>query len=157
MSGKDSHSLPHVEKVGSPAVLYGFIGIILATVVYSLGFFKGLEDKLVSSLELYLWGEGELYYHFSTLGLILVCAAFCLGLSFTIMDSCGYRKHVFVTVSAILVVLVMVPTLAVWDIYFSPFLPLTGIIWTCFCSFVYVRYHSMPCDRFITSPTQKES
>jgi hypothetical protein len=49
-------------------------------------------------------------------------------------------------VSVLVLVLAMVPSLAVWHIYFSPFLTLVGVFWAWFFTLMYANHHLMPCE-----------
>ncbi len=78
--------------------------------------------------------QGEMPDALVTPALVVFAAVFCWGLAFAVLDSAGTWRRVVLGVTMMVIVLAMVPTFAVWDIYFSPFLPLIGVFWSWFCT-----------------------
>ena len=86
--------------------------------------------------------------------LMIFAAVFSFGLAFAVLDSPGTWRRLILGITAVIVVLAMVPTFAVWQIYFSPFLPLIALFWSWFCSLMYANHHVMPCDVLLAKPAE---
>ncbi|MCP5536039.1 MAG: YIP1 family protein [Akkermansiaceae bacterium] len=134
-----------VGRVDGPVLLYGGVGLALAVAMQVLGLFKKGDARLENALL-------EPVFHGVTPGvlsmpvLVMIAAVFCFGIAFAVLDSVGAWRRVVLGVTALVIILAMVPTFAVWKIYFSPFLPAVALFWTWFCTMMYVNHHVMPCE-----------
>lgn len=143
-----SHHQNHVApagRVGGPGLLYGGVGLSLAVAMQMLGLFMRGDARLQQALLDPVF-RGRLPDVLSTPVLVMMGAALCWGLAFAVLDSAGTWRRIVLGVTMLVIVLAMVPTFAVWNVYFSPFLPLVGVFWTWFCTMMYVNHHVMPCD-----------
>ncbi|MBT8045029.1 MAG: hypothetical protein KJO79_08765 [Verrucomicrobiae bacterium] len=147
-------------RVDGPALLYGGVGLALSVAMQVIGLFKKGDARLLDVLIDPVFNNSA-PDQLSMMVLVPVTAFFCFGIAFAVLDSAGMWRRVILGVTAFVVVIAMVPTLAVWDIYFSPFLPAVGIFWTWFCTLMYVNHHVMPCEfldsNLPTTPTSKVS
>ena len=144
ISNHQNHA-PLPGRVDGPGLLYGGIGLALAVAMQLVGLFKMGDARLKQSL------IGSVFHGaapdvLAMPFLVIVAAVFCFGLAFAILDSAGAWRRVILGITALVIVFAMVPTLAVWNIYFSPFLPVIALFWTWFCTMMYVNHHVMPCD-----------
>ncbi len=126
-------------------MLYGTVGVGLALAMQAVGLLKRGDDWLLGGL------LGPVFHSqmpsvLSLPVLILVTAVFCFGLAFVILDTVGTGRRTLIGVTLLVLVLAMVPTMAVWNIYFSPFLIIVGLFWSWFCTMMYVSQHLMPCE-----------
>ena len=126
-------------------MLYGTVGVCLALAMHAVGLLKRGDDWLLGILLGPVF-HGQLPSVLSLPVLILVAAVFCFGLAFVVLDTVGTGRRVLIGVTVLVLVLAMVPTLAVWNIYFSPFLIVVGMFWSWFCTMMYVSQHLMPCE-----------
>ncbi|WP_227021343.1 hypothetical protein [Oceaniferula marina] len=134
-----------MSRVDGPCLLYGSVGVWLAVAMELVGLFKAGDRKLLDALMSPVF-HGQAPSQWPLWMQILITAACCYALAFFVLDSHGTWRRVLLGVTMLILVLSMVPTMAVWEVYFSPFLPAVGVFWTWFCSMMYVRHHVMPCD-----------
>ncbi|MEJ6572127.1 MAG: hypothetical protein QNL01_00940 [Akkermansiaceae bacterium] len=145
MRSNHQNYAPTPGRVDGPSLLYGGIGLALAVAMQLVGLFKMGDARLKQSL------LGSVF-HGATPDvlampvLVIVAAIFCFGLAFAVLDSEATWRRVILGITALVIVFAMVPTLAVWNIYFSPFLPAIALFWTWFCTMMYVNHHVMPCE-----------
>lgn len=128
-----------------PSLLYGFLGVVLAFILQKLGLFES-ANKYVSQLIVTYFSEGEQMVFLSTLVSIAIAVLCSVGVAWVVLDSRGAWRRMIVVVSSVVLVLALAPTLAVWNVYFSPFFVLVSVLWASLCSFLYTSYHRMPCD-----------
>jgi hypothetical protein len=143
-----SHHQNHVVPAGrvdGPGLLYGGVGLALALAMQMLGLFMRGDGRLKQALLEPVF-RGQLPDVLTTPALVIIAAVLCWGLAFAVLDSAGTWRRIVLGVTMVVIVLAMVPTFAVWNVYFSPFLPLVGVFWTWFCTMMYVNHHAMPCD-----------
>ncbi|MBT8036065.1 MAG: hypothetical protein KJO21_00845 [Verrucomicrobiae bacterium] len=139
-----NHMVP-VGRVGGPGLLFGGVGLALAVAMQMLGWLARGDEQLKQVLLDPLF-HGSISAVLAAPVLVVMAAIFCWGLAFAVLDSaCTWRRMV-VGVTMVVIVLAMVPTFAVWDVYFSPIIPLIAVFWTWFCTMMYVNHHVMPCD-----------
>ncbi|MGJ8676338.1 MAG: hypothetical protein ACSHX0_02345 [Akkermansiaceae bacterium] len=132
-------------QVLAPTLLYGFVGWSLAVTINFLGFFE--RGNLALQAFLGEWATLETPFdQVSEPILMLITAVLCTGLAMAVLDSRSVWRRMILCVSTLMVVLSAVPTLAVWNIYFSPFLMFVAVFWTSFCTVMYSYHHLMPCD-----------
>lgn len=131
-------------KVVSSCLLYGAVGLALALAMHLLGMFEqgdiGLKQSLsglTSDLFLVVVSDSLLF---------AVAALFSFGIAFAVLDSPAPWRRVLLGVTALVVLLAMVPVCALWQIYFSPFLVVIACFWAWFCAMMYASQHTMPCD-----------
>ena len=154
MRSHQYHANTHPQgRVDGPGLLYGGIGLALALAVQMAGLFKQGDVRLQELLLHNVFG-GVAPEILTMPVLILFAAVFSFGLAFAVLDSPGVWRRLLLGITAIIVVLAMVPTLAVWHFYFSPFLPLIALFWSWFCSMMYANHHMMPCDISVAKPAQ---
>jgi len=141
----NSHSHDHVSRVDAPCLLYGTLGVSIAIVMQILGLFKLGDDRLMAALLNPVF-HGQAPEDVSLLVQVMVCAVFCYSIAFVVLDTAGLWRRVVMGVSLLVLVLAMVPSLAVWNMYFSPFLTAVGVFWAWFFTLMYANHHLMPCE-----------
>lgn len=152
-----NHAVPQ-GGVGGPGLLYGGVGLVLAMTMQMLGLFKSGDARLKKWLLEPVF-HGDMPDTLVIPALILITAVFCFGLAFAILDSVGTWRRVILGITMMALTIAMVPTFAVWHVYFSPFVLLVGVFWTWFCTMMYVSHHVMPCDSLsfkIQTPNTKK-
>jgi hypothetical protein len=151
----NSHSHDHVSRVDAPCLLHGTVGVSLAIVMQILGLFKSGDDRLTAALLNPVF-HGQAPEGVSLLIQVMVCAVLCYSIAFVVLDTAGVWRRVVMGVSVLVLVLAMVPSLAVWNMYFSPFLTVVGVFWAWFFTLMYANHHLMPCEVAHThQPIQK--
>ncbi len=139
----------HSTTAGSLEVstlLCGTLGLLVSGVLYWIGLL-GKGDLGVFHLLSQPVFQGAVPSQLSAPILFLLTAVFCFGLAFAVLDSPGAWRRVVLGLTLLVLVIAMVPTLAVWDIYFPPMMCLVGVFWTWFVGMIYAGHHSMPCDQ----------
>lgn len=143
------HQIPESKggkgHVCSPGLLCGSIGLLLALILQKFGFFEMGNSALYRLLEANLT-LGVPVAALSLITLAVVAAIYSIGIAWSILDSRGAWRRVLIWMTAMILVIVTVPTLAVWSIYFSPFLVLTSVFLSSLCAMVYAARHRMSCD-----------
>ncbi|BDS06000.1 hypothetical protein NT6N_10400 [Oceaniferula spumae] len=151
-----SHHHKHhsaVGRVDGPALLYGAVGLMFAVAMHWVGLFKKGNTRILEALmdPVFRGGDPQIL---STPVLATLTAVFCFGLAFAVLDSSRAWRRIILGVTVLVLVLAMVPTLAVWNIYFPPMMTIVGVFWTWFCTMMYVNHHLMPCDAIVSTPSQ---
>jgi len=141
----NSHSHDHVSRVDAPCLLHGTVGVSIAIVMQILGLFKLGDNRLTAALLDPVF-HGQAPEGVSLFVQVMVCAVLCYGIAFVVLDTAGVWRRVVMGVSVLVLVLAMVPSLAVWNMYFSPFLTVVGVFWAWFFSLMYANHHLMPCE-----------
>lgn len=141
----EDHGHRAVSRVDVPCLLYGSVGVCLAMAIHAIGLFKASDERLLGLLLGPLF-HGEVPQTLPMPVQLLGLIVFCYGLAFAVLDSPASWRRVLIGFTVLVLVLAMVPSLAVWNIYFSPFLLLVGVFWTWFCTMMYVSHHLMPCE-----------
>jgi len=134
-----------ISRVDGPCLLHGSVGVAVAIVLQWVGMFDKGDARLMDALLKPVF-HGQMPEFLSFPLQILITAVFCYGLAFAVLDTAGTGKRIGLGITVLMLVLTMVPTLAVWNIYFPPFLPVVGVFWTWFCCMMYVSHHVMPCE-----------
>ena len=152
MRSHHHHAKAHPEgRVGGPGLLYGGVGLALAAAMQITGLFEqgdvSLKGDLLSPMM-----NGTALVVLATPVLLMVAAVFSFGIALAVLDSPGTWRRIVLGVTAMVVLLAMVPAFAVWQIYFSPFLPLIALFWSWFCTMMYVNHHLMPCEHAGAAP-----
>ena len=129
-------------------MLYGGVGLVMAMALEISGLFER-GDALLSGQLSGALQDRVLDHAVPMLLPVLVAAVFCFGVGFAVLDSPGILRRIILGTSALVLLFAMVPTFAVWNIYFSPFLPVVALFWTWFCCMMYANHHRMPCDASI--------
>lgn len=145
MRSNHQNHAPTPGRVDGPGLLYGGIGLALAVAMQLVGLFK-MGDARLKQVLIGPVFHGATPDVLAMPVLVIVAAVFCFGLAFAVLDSAATWRRVILGATALVIVVAMVPTLAVWKIYFSPFLPVIGLFWTWFCTMMYVNHHVMPCE-----------
>lgn len=132
-------------RVDGPALLCGAVGLIVAVVMFWVGLLGKGDLRILNLLHqpVFRGGEPDIL---STAALVVLTVLFCFGLAFALLDSPGTWRRVVLGFTVLVLVVAMVPTLAVWNVYFPPMMTLVGVFWTWFGSMIYVSHHQMPCD-----------
>ncbi|MGB0775880.1 MAG: hypothetical protein ACPGUY_08540 [Akkermansiaceae bacterium] len=145
MSSQKQRTTAPAGRVDGPGIMFGMVALVLAVVLEMLGLFKGANSTLLTSLLDPVF-HGDEPQQLGIPLMVIVTGLFCIGLSYAVLDSsCSWRRCIL-GVSAVVVVLAMVPALAVWGYYFPPMMPVVGIVWAWFCTVIYASNHTMPCD-----------
>lgn len=143
-------------RVDSSALLCGALGLLVSGVLYRIGLLGKGDLKILNLLSQPVFGD-TVPSHLSTPVLFLLTGLFCLGLAFAVLDSPGVWRRLVLGLTLLILVVAMVPTLAVWNIYFPPVVSLVGVFWTWFASMMYASHHQMPCDRITPQVQQPET
>ena len=147
---------PPQGRVDSSALLCGGLGLLLSGLLYWLGLLGKGDLKILD-----LFG-GAVFREvvpsvLDTPALVVITALCCFGLALAMLDSCGVWRKLVLGVTLMVLVLALVPTLAVWNIYFAPMMSLVGIFWTWFAGVIYASHYQMPCDIPVESVAVVES
>lgn len=126
-------------------MFYGTVGVLVGAVLQFVGLFQKGDDRLMAALLKPVF-HGQMPGELSFPLLSLVTAVFCYGVAFVVLDTAGAWKRVVLGITVLVLLLAMVPTFAVWSIYFSPFLPVVSVFWAWFFCMMYVNHHVMPCE-----------
>lgn len=137
-------SMP-VGRLNMPALLYGSVGLLLSYALHWIGMFKRVDALLLESMSNPFFHEGVAAQP-TMLSVMVVAGVFCYGIAFAVLDSPSVWRRVLLGITAMILTVAMVPTFAVWSIYFSPFVQLVGVFWSWFCVVIYTQHHRMPCD-----------
>jgi len=140
-----SSDISIISRVDGPCLLHGSVGVAVAIVLQWVGLFGKGDARLMDTLLQPVF-HGQMPELLSFPFQILVTAVFCYGLAFAVLDTAGTAKRIGLGITVLVLVLTMVPTMAVWNIYFSPFLTVVGVFWAWFCCMMYVNHHVMPCE-----------
>lgn len=141
-------------RVDVPGLLYGSVGLALGIALQWMGAFKRADGWIYEWLNKPLFRDSA--PELPTIQLTtLIAAVFCYGLAFAVLDSVGMWRKVVLGVTAMVLTLAMVPAFAVWNVYFSPVLQITGVFWSWFCVVLYAQHHRMPCDSVHVSSVSK--
>lgn len=125
----------------------------LALAMQLLGLFEQGDVRLQQSL------SGILPDSFQTVVsepvLFMVAAIFSFGIAFAVLDSPAVWRRIVLGLTALVLVLAMVPVCALWQIYFSPFFVVVAFFWAWFCSMMYTSHHVMPCEITVAKKTHQ--
>jgi len=135
----------HVSRVDAPCLFHGTVGVCIGVLMQLVGLFQS-GDRWLISLFLDPVFQGEMPHEVPVLWLVVVAAVFSYALAFFVLDIAGVTRRVMVGITVLVLVLAIQPALAVWGIYFSPFLPVVAVFWSWFFSMMYANHHLMPCD-----------
>ena len=113
-------SSPRVSRVDGPCLLYGSVGVWLSVALQYVGLFEKGDDRLMGVLLQPVF-HGQMPEVLSFPLQIVITSVFCYSLAFIVLDTAGTWKRVALGITVLVLLLAMVPTLAVWNIYYSPF------------------------------------
>ena len=116
----------------------------LALAMQLLGLFELGDARLQQSLSWILSDSFQIVV--SEPVLFMVAAIFSFGIAFAILDSPAAWRRIVLGLTALVLVLAMVPVCALWQIYFSPFFVVVAYFWAWFCTMMYTSQHVMPCE-----------
>jgi len=134
-----------ISRVDAPCLFHGTLGVCVGIFLQLIGMFQKGDGRLMDLLLNRVF-SGEAPEVMQLPWLVLLSAVFCYALAFVVLDTYGTWRRVVLGVTVIVLILCMVPTLAVWNIYFSPFLPVVSVFWAWFSTLMYASHHRMPCD-----------
>lgn len=138
--------------VAGPAVTFVGISVLLALMLQFTGLLKPMNAAVLSLIQKPIFnGETPKMLDWPTLA--IVACAFSLGVAFAVLDTPGKWRRFLLGLTALVIVIVFVPSLGVWGIYFPPALTLIALFWTWFCCVMYANHHLMPCDLGVVSNT----
>ncbi len=137
----------------APLMIFGFVSLLLGVATEVMGAFYGVTDALRG-----LWKSGGLVIQ-SEMGLpgmtgILIAAAASFGLVAAILGTPGAGKRGVIGISALLLTLTLIPTFAVWGIFWKPFGMILTVIWAWFSASIYAHTHRMPCEGVVETPAE---
>lgn len=132
-------------RVHTSALLCGAVGLLVSGAMYWVGLLGKGDSRIFETLRQPVF-RGAVPSELSVPVLFLVTTLFCFGLAFAVLDSPGVWRRVVLGLTLLVLVIAMVPTLAVWNIYFPPMMSLVGVFWTWFAGMMYASHHQMPCD-----------
>jgi hypothetical protein len=141
----DPKSHESLSRVDAPCLFHGTLGVCVGVLLELVGLFRKGDDRLMGALMDSVF-QGKMPEVLSLPWLVGVAAVFCYALAFVVLDTPGTWRRVVIGITVLVLVLAMVPTLAVWNVYFSPFLPVVAVFWSWFGGMMYVSHHHMPCD-----------
>ena len=155
----DSQQQTHTtatSSVGSLALLYGALGFVVAAVLSLVGLLGRGDQYILSLLHVPVF-QGEVTNVIGLPVLALVTGFICFGVAFAVLDSPRAWRRVILGFTVIVLVAALVPTFAVWNIYFPPLMSLIGVFWAWFSSMMYANHHCMPCDQVLVQPVTAAS
>ncbi|MGE9267852.1 MAG: hypothetical protein ACQKBY_07120 [Verrucomicrobiales bacterium] len=132
-------------KVTMPGVIFGTVSAVLGLATEVLGVFRGLESGLAA------FYEARGFALTSELGLLSLPGGFLVllagfGISAMILSAPETWRRVMLGVTALVLVLMLSPVLAVWGIFWHPGALLLASVWAWLSSLLYAEKHRMPCD-----------
>ena len=116
----------------------------LALAMQLLGLFELGDARLQQSLSWILSDSFQTVV--SEPVLFMLAAMFSFGIAFAVLDSPAAWRRIVLGLTALVLVLAMVPVCALWQIYFSPFFVVVAYFWAWFCTMMYTSQHVMPCE-----------
>jgi len=125
-------------------MLYGGVSMALALAMQLLGLFELGDARLQQSLSWILSDSFQTVV--SEPVLFMMAAMFSFGIAFAVLDSPAAWRRIVLGLTALVLVLAMVPVCALWQIYFSPFFVVVAYFWAWFCTMMYTSQHVMPCE-----------
>jgi hypothetical protein len=125
-------------------MLYGGVSMALALAMQLLGLFELGDARLQQSLSWILSDSFQVVV--SEPVLFMLAAMFSFGIAFAVLDSPAAWRRIVLGLTALVLVLAMVPVCALWQIYFSPFFVVVAYFWAWFCTMMYTSQHVMPCE-----------
>ncbi len=140
-------------RVGSSCLLYGGVSMALALAMQLLGLFERGDARLQQSLSWIL--SDSFQTAVSEPVLFMVAAMFSFGIAFAVLDSPAAWRRIVLGLTALVLVLAMVPVCALWQIYFSPFFVVVAYFWAWFCTMMYTSQHVMPCEIGVAEKTHQ--
>ncbi|MBK1790471.1 hypothetical protein [Persicirhabdus sediminis] len=139
------HSQDPPGKIAGPGFLFGLVGMLLASGLHLLGLFGRLNSQLDEVFATGPLGQIDLQ-RLPVSVEMMVASVLAMGLSYAVLDSARAWRRVLLGITLIILIGTMVPVFALWGILYSPFLTLTAVLWSWFCSKMYTMYHIMPCE-----------
>ncbi len=138
------HSSP-VSRIDAPCLLFGSMGVAIAVVMDVFGLFELANDRLLSFMIPAVFSDQtpQSLPWFLPYFVAIVCS---FGIAFIVLDTLGWWRRFIVGVTGLILLVALLPTFAVWKIYFSPFIPLVAVFWTWFFTMIYANHHLMPCE-----------
>ena len=125
----------------------------LALAMQLLGLFERGDARLQQSLSWIL--SDSFQTAVSEPVLFMVAAMFSFGIAFAVLDSPAAWRRIVLGLTALVLVLAMVPVCALWQIYFSPFFVVVAYFWAWFCTMMYTSQHVMPCEIGVAEKTHQ--
>jgi len=149
---KPTKSKPKGDLV-IPALICGFVGIVLTTILSLINRYKGVDQMLKEKYiaEPFLMKESIALHNAWNWLLVLIV---CYGISFAVLDSDKIWRRVMLFFLALVIVVMGSPVLMLWDVFWSPMMVLVGLIWSWVCAFIYSVQHIMPCE-LLAPPSKK--
>ena len=140
-----SQSVKPNGHFAAPLLVFGFVSLLLGTVVEVMGVFDGATESLRG-----LWMSGGLEIRVEmglpgTVG-VLVTAAASFGLIAAILGSPGMGRRFVLGFSGVFLSLTLIPAFAVWGIFWKPLGVLLAVGWSWFSAMIYAQTHRMPCE-----------
>jgi len=128
-----------------PLIAFGFVSLLLGVATEVMGAFDGLTMTLRD-----LWERGGVMFE-AEMGLpgtvgVLISAAASFGLIAAILGTPGAGRRSLLGVSALILVIALIPAFAVWGIFWKPFGVILSVVWAWFSGMIYTGIHSMPCE-----------
>mgnify|MGYP007004889949 CR=1 FL=1 len=132
-------------RVVSSCLLYGAVSMALALAMHLSGMFEQGDARLKQALSVL---TSDVFLIVVSDRLLFALGALCsFGIAFAMLDSSAAWRRIVLGLTALVVLLAMVPVCALWQIYFSPFFVVVAFFWSWFCTMMYTSQHIMPCER----------
>jgi hypothetical protein len=144
----DNMSNHHRQPAGRIMVsfpIFSLVALLLGVATEFMGIFDPANEWLRGG-----WESGGI--DFSTTAGLTGPTGFLIGLVSVfalvaaILGTPGGLRRTIIGLSGLILSLALIPTFAVWGIFWKPFGMTLGILWAWFSSFLYARTHRMPCD-----------
>lgn len=128
-----------------PLLIFGTVSLLLGMMAEVAGVFAGPAGWLRG-----LWDQQglEVKAELGLPGVIgpVMTGVACFGLVAALLSTPGLGRRMLLGVSALVLVLGMVPALAVWGIFWNPSAMLLSVAWAWFSACVYAQTHVMPYE-----------
>jgi hypothetical protein len=131
--------------VAVPLFLFGVLSVALGVVAEMVGAFRVPTEMLREA-----WQSGGLEVQ-AEMGLpgrvgFLITTLASFGLVGAILGTPGTGRRVILGITAFFLSLSLIPTFAVWGIFWKPFGLILAVAWAAFSSVIYASRHQMPCE-----------
>ena len=129
-----------------PFITFGFVSLLLGVATEMMGVFDGLTASLRE-----VWKSGGLGFE-AEMGLpgivgVMISSAASFGVIAAILGTPGTGRRLVLGVSALILVVALIPAFAVWGIFWKPFGVILSVVWAWFSGMIYTGTHFMPCER----------
>lgn len=140
-----SHRPRPAGHVVGPLIILSLVALGLGYATEKMGIFNGANEALRG-----VWNDQNLVIE-SELGLpgvvgISLTAVAIVGVVFAILGTPGGGRRMILGMSAVFLSVALLPSFAVWGIFWKPFGMILGVVWGWMSAAIYAHNHVMPCE-----------